>query len=212
MTIVNGYCTAQELRDQLQDPGTNLSAALLDRAVNAASRAVDKHCGRRFWKDAAVTVRHYRPTRTSEVVVDDIADRTGVIVATDESLNASYSTVWSATDFELSPRNADVVAGGDTVEPFAFTVINALYTAGRIFPVCTYRPTVQVTAKFGWSSVPDNVSEATLLKAAALFKRKDAPFGVAGFGEFGAVRITRADADVVDLLRPFRRFYNRPEV
>jgi hypothetical protein len=51
-----------------------------------------------------------------------------------------------------------------------------------------------------------------ILKAASLFKRKDAPFGVAGINDFGPVRITRTDPDVIDLLRSFRRFYNRPEV
>lgn len=66
-------------------------------------------------------------------------------------------------------------------------------------------PTVQVTARFGWSAVPYQVNEATILKAASLFKRKDAPFGVAGFNEFGAVRITRKDPDVLELLSDFAR-------
>jgi hypothetical protein len=39
-----------------------------------------------------------------------------------------------------------------------------------------------------------------MLKAASLFKRKDAPFAVAGFSEFGAVRIGRNDPDVLELL------------
>lgn len=212
MTVVNGYCTLAELRVHLQDDSSQLSTALLERAINSASRAVDKWCGRRFWADAVVTSRTFRPSRTYEVVVNDISTRTGVIVATDDGLDGTYSTVWAGTEYALSPRNADVVAAGDTVEPFAFTTIEALYSSGRIFPVCAHTSTVKVTAKFGWSAVPDAVSEATILKAASLFKRKDAPFGIAGVNEFGPLRIARSDPDVIDLLRPYRRFYNRPEV
>jgi hypothetical protein len=65
--------------------------------------------------------------------------------------------------------------------------------------------TLQVTARWGWSSVPIEVYEACLLKAAALYKRRDSVQGVAGFGDFGVVRIGRSDPDVIDLLGPYRR-------
>jgi hypothetical protein len=211
VAIVNGYCTAQELRDQLQDGNSNLSTALLERAINAASRAVDKHCGRRFWKDAAVVARTYQPALCREVIVDDIADRTGLIVATDEALDGTFSTVWPSSDYELGPRNADVVASGSSGDAFAFWKIAAINEPGNVFPVSAHRATVRVTAKFGWSAVPADVNEATILKAASLFKRKDAPFGIAGVNDFGPVRITRTDPDVIELLRAFRRFYNRSE-
>jgi hypothetical protein len=48
---------------------------------------------------------------------------------------------------------------------------------------------IQVTGTFGWPAVPLNVKEATLIQAADTFRSKDAPFGVAGFGEFGVVRV-----------------------
>jgi hypothetical protein len=37
------------------------------------------------------------------------------------------------------------------------------------------------------------------------FKLYDAPLGVAGFGDIGAINITRIDPDVMALLAPFRR-------
>jgi len=49
----------------------------------------------------------------------------------------------------------------------------------------------QVTGVFGWPKVPRNVREAARLLAADHFKRKDAPFGVAGFSEYGPVRISQ---------------------
>jgi hypothetical protein len=44
---------------------------------------------------------------------------------------------------------------------------------------------VQVTAKFGWPAVPDNVEKACIIQAVQLFKAKDAAFGVASFGDMG---------------------------
>jgi hypothetical protein len=98
------------------------------------------------------------------------------------------------TDFELAPLDADVDGGA-----YAWWELAPL---GRSFPD---RPRVEVTARFGWSAVPDQVMEATILRAVSIFKRKEAPYGVADFGEFGPVRITRKDPDVMDLLMPFQK-------
>jgi hypothetical protein len=61
-----------------------------------------------------------------------------------------------------------------------------------------------VTARWGWSAVPAAVKTATVLRAVNLFKRKDAPHGVAGFDGFGVVRL-RQDPDVMVLLQPYAR-------
>jgi hypothetical protein len=50
------------------------------------------------------------------------------------------------------------------------------------------RPTVQVTAKFGWPAVPDDVTKACLVQAGQLHKAKDTPFGVAGVSDMGVLR------------------------
>lgn len=47
--------------------------------------------------------------------------------------------------------------------------------------------------------------QAVLLVASRLWKRRDAPFGVAGGGDFGATQIRRFDPDVQDLLVGLRR-------
>lgn len=203
MAVVNGYASLAQLREHYADT-TNLTAALLERAINAASRAIDRYCGRRFWLDAAVTTRVYRPQDPYEVEIDDIGTSTGVIIKTDTTGDATWATTWDAADYQLEPLNSEVVAAGDTVTPYAWWRIAAI--DDKTFPVVTSRrTTLQITAKFGWSSVPVDVEEACILQAASLFKRKEAVFGVAGFGEFGAVRITRRDPDVVELLDPFVR-------
>ena len=209
MAVVNGYCTTAELREHLGDSGSTLTTALLERAINSASRAVDHYCGRgidgalgRFWLDAAVAQRTYLCDSTTEVYVDDIGTRTGLIVETGTD-GATFGTTWTTgTDFILEPRNAGSAGAGSTADAHAFWQIVAI--GSKTFLPHNRKPTLRVTAKFGWSSVPTDVTEATVIKAASLFKRKDAPFGVAGFGEFGVVRIGRNDPDVVELLSAHR--------
>lgn len=207
MPLVNAYATVTEVREHLADANSGLSTALLERAINAASRAIGTHCGneaspRRFWKDAVATARTYRVESREWVYVDDISARAGLVVKTGTD-GVTFDTTVASTDYILEPSNADVVAAGDTVDPHAFWKITAVN--GTNFTVDRRFPTMQVTAKFGWSSVPYEVNEACIIKAASLFKRKDSPDGVAGFGQFGVVRIGRSDPDVLDLLRRFTR-------
>ena len=56
---------------------------------------------------------------------------------------------------------------------------------------------------FGWPAVPPAVAEAALLWSERIYKRKDAPFGIAAFPEAGEMRLLEEmDPDVVTLLRP----------
>ena len=210
MAIVNGYCTTAELREHLADGSSILTTALLERAINASSRAVDRYCDRgmdgalgRFWQDAAVAVRTYLCDSTTEVYVDDISTRTGLIVETGTD-GVAFGTTWTTgTDYILEPRNAGIVGAGSTADAHAFWKIVAI--GSKTFLPDYRKPTLRVTARFGWSGIPTDVNEASIIKAASLFKRKDAPFGVAGFGDFGAVRIGRNDPDVVSLLSTYVR-------
>jgi hypothetical protein len=62
---------------------------------------------------------------------------------------------------------------------------------------------VQVTAQWGWAAVPDSVKQATKILAAEIFRLKDAPLGVAGFNDFGPVRV-REVPQVSMLLKRYR--------
>lgn len=198
MILTNPYCQGLELRSHLGDSGERLDSDSIDKAISASSRAIDKWCGRRFWQDGSVVARVYQPEDPYVAWVDDISTTTGLVIKTDTAGDGTYATTWASTDYQLEPLNANL-----TDAAYAWWRIVAIdrYT----YPSSARRPTLQVTAKFGWSAIPDEVTEACLLKAASLFKRKDAPFGIAGFGDFGAVRIGRADPDVIDLLGPYRR-------
>ena len=52
--------------------------------------------------------------------------------------------------------------------------------------------------------IPDTLREAALLLTSRLFRRRLSPEGVAGFGDFGAVRVTSVDPDIEILITPSR--------
>src|SRR5262245_14719885 len=196
------YATVNELRSSLSG-NTSLDAGSLTAALRAASRAVDDHCqrpGRKFWLDPTVTARTYRPVDPWCVWIDDVGSSTGLLVKTDTNNDGTYETTWATSDYQLEPLNASTNGGA-----YAWWQLLAVGTLTFPYPI-TYRPspTVQVTARHGWSAIPDPVRQATLLLAARYWRRRDVPFGnEAGFGDFGPMRITTRDADVMSLLAPY---------
>lgn len=197
MAVTNGYCTVDDVRGQLTDTGSKLDSASLERAINATSRAIDQYCGRRFWKDATPVARVFEAVDSHALPVNDIADAAGLLVEVDSVGDGAFAATWASSDYQLRPLNADADGG-------AYSWSEIATTGGLCFPwFRNGRPGVRVTATWGWSQVPDQVTSAAILKAVSLFMRKDAPFGVAGFTEFGPVRITKRDPDVLDLLAPF---------
>jgi hypothetical protein len=199
------YATVNELRLSIGDTSYRADTGQLTAALRAASRAVDGWCqrrGRKFWLDPAATTRRYAPTEAGCVWVEDIGSTAGLTVKTDSDGDGVFETTWTTpADYQLEPLNAS--ANG----AYAWTRIVAVGSLS--FPLLStaggaQRATVQVTARHGWSQIPDPVREAALLKAVRLYRRKDVPFGNEfGGGDFGPIRITREDSDVVALLSPY---------
>ena len=186
MANENQYADLADLKLALQinDDARN---SLLNNALNAASRSIDDHCGRRFYLDADTSQRVYRPDNrvAGEVfLVDDIATETGLLV---EVGNASDGWV-SVTPSDYDPENA--VARG---EPITGLVLEDGLCFGS-------RDRVRVTAKWGFPAVPAQVVQAALILAARLYRRKDTSEGVLGSAEWGTVRLSRTDPDVAELV------------
>ncbi len=194
------YATVGELRDRMRDPNDKLDAGLLEASIRVASRAIDEWCRRRFWRDTAVSARTYGLLDFGDanyVWIDDVATLTGVVVKTDDAGTGSYSTTWATTDYALSSPNKYRESAR------SWNVLHALHN--KSFPFFPGQEPIQVTATWGWSQIPEQVREACLLKATNYYKRKDAPWGIAGSNEWGLVRITRQDVDVIELLNNFRK-------
>lgn len=197
---MNEYVSAAALKATLGITVATYDADITT-AVSAASRGIDEATHRRFWADADATkVRHYTPhVRSRVLTIDDLV--TLGSVKTDHSGDATFTTTLTEnTDFVLEPLNA---ADENPVEP---------YTRVRLHPASSaywpaYPRSVQVTGKFGWPAVPDQVVRATTILATKLFKRQDAPFGIvtAGIDQATAMRIAVNDPDVRFLIEPFMK-------
>lgn len=189
-----------DLKTHLAISGTQHDT-IVTNAVNGANQSVVQFLGRDPSEKVAAgseTARVYYPRSSHLAVVDDFHDTTNLVVETDEGDDGTFETTWASTDFQLEPLNQR--ENGITVPHYRIRAVES-----RLFPTWNRRASVQITAAWGWDSVPDAVFESTLLKAARLFHRKDSPQGAAGFTEFGAVRLTSNDGDIVDNLKPFRR-------
>jgi len=115
-----------------------------------------------------------------------------------------YEETWTqGTDYalEVAPGKYNVSGKGEQW-PYTGAVV---ITGGKLFPftwMWSHLDRIQVTGVYGWPAVPLNVKNASLIVAAQLFRIKDSVFGVAGFGEFGVVRI-QSNPQVMWLLRRY---------
>lgn len=205
MTITNGYATRDQMKTRLGIGDTDEDDEI-DNAVNAASRFIDQHCRRRFYQDGSASARTYygRPTPArgfpTFVEVDDFHTTTGLVVKTDTSDDGTFDTTWSSDEYQLEPLNGVV----DGIEGWPYTRLVAVKQ--RDFPYWGDRARVEITADWGWASVPPEIGEACRIQAARIFRRKATPEGIAGGFEVGAVRVSsRVDPDVEQLLAPFVR-------
>ena len=195
MTIVNGYATLEDLKALLRIPASDtVDDAQLSRAIEAASRRIDGACDRIFYQEPTTSARVYDATNLSSVSIDDVSTIAGFSVRVDDGFD--YNTIIvNNVDFRIEPLNN--LAKG---LPFY-----RLVSLSGVFPRSTVRPGVQVTARWGWPSVPNPIRDATLLMAGRLFKRGDSLLGVAGFSDMGVITVRGVDPDVDHLIQPFRR-------
>jgi len=194
---VANYCSASDLKQVLRITD-NVDDALINSAIEAASRFVDTYCHREFPVAAGTATRDYVPTgRYERLLIEDAT--TVVSVKIDDGLDGGFSTTLEPKDYQLEPLNN--VRSGVT---FPYNILVPFEDG--YWPMEYGRATVRVEATFGWPAIPASVRQATILHASRLFTRYDSPLGVAGFGDMGIMRVSRfADPDVELLLRPFRR-------
>jgi hypothetical protein len=194
MALGDNYVQLAALKTRL-DVTTDVHNDRLTAALTAASRGVEKFCGRQFNTATSATARKFKPTNHCLCHVDDF--QTLTTLKTDDSNTGTASVTWTAADYELEPLNGVVDGEGG----WPYWRIQAVYS--RSFP-CYRRATVEVTALWGWAAVPAAVTEATLIAAEEIFKLRDTPFGVGGYGDFGVIRV-RDNPFTARMLSPYRR-------
>jgi predicted O-methyltransferase YrrM len=200
VTITNTlYCTDTLFKAYIKETASGGDNVRSTQAITAATQAINAHCRRTFSNDDAASARVFPVATRWLAYVDDFHTTTGLVVKTDDLDDGTFSTTWVAADYELHPLNG-ISAG---ISGFPYCKLRAAST--REFPVCTRRVgTLQVTAKWGWAAVPNNVFQACLILAHEFWKLADAPFGVTDVGNWGPMRV-RDNPRVSKLLEPFVR-------
>ena len=197
MAITNGYCSLSEIKAAARIPNADTQDdTLLELAVESASRSIDAHCARHFYQSGTAT-RYYAPQSWLYCDIDDVAASTAT-VAISSAADGTYDITLGAADIQYEPLNRRSAG-------LVFPATRLRMVGDYSFPT-TYdgETTVRVEANFGFATaVPTEIRQATMLLAARFYKRFDSPLGVAGFGDLGAMRVSRTDPDIHAILQPF---------
>jgi hypothetical protein len=197
MSIGDPYATLAELKLRLDvETGDVAYDSALADALAVASADIELYCARQFNDAGSASARVLYPTSADWTFVDDFSTTVGLVVAVDTAGDGTYATTLTLTDLELHPLNG--VAAGRPGWPYC-----QIRAIGVAFPVSAHRAALRVTARWGWAAVPKPIHDACLMLAQESFKSAEAAFGVAGFGEFGAVRV-RTNPMVAARLAPYR--------
>lgn len=199
MAITNGYATLAETKAALRISDA-IDDTLLEMAIESASRLIDGYASRNFYSSGTAT-RYYVADNEFVVQVDDLANGT-VTVRSSEQGNGLFDVTWDTDDYQLEPLNA-VLDG----QAWPFTSIRAI--GDYLWPIEGGEALVQITGTWGWPAVPIAIKQACIIQASRIYKRLDSPLGVAGFGDLGAIRVSRnLDPDVEQLVMPYKRMRN----
>lgn len=197
MALGDLYATLAELKSRLGGVSGAGEDAALTNALTSASRDIEKFCKRQFNKTTTATARVFEPISPKLALIDDFHTTTDLVIATGDG-DDTFGTTWTTADRQLEPLNG--IRDGESGWPY--WRIRA--RNGQTFPASTVGgATLQVTAQWGWNAVPASVKEACLALAEETYKLKDAPFGVAGFGDMGVVRI-RENPKIAAMLARYR--------
>lgn len=162
----------------------------LQAALDAAETTVRSTTGRYLAVAGSATARSYVPNGSAILRFDDCTSVTSIV---DDG-----TTLVAGTDYQLEPVNALNIAG----ETVPYTQARRL---GGVWSSSTEgKATIVVTAPWGWAAIPSWAVSATLILARDIVQARDQVGGVAGFGEFGAVRV-RENPMVAAILAPHRR-------
>lgn len=194
MAISQGYATLAQVKAALRITDS-VDDSLLEMAIESASRAIDQYTARNFY-NAGTAIRYYAPSDSLNVEIDDMISLVSLQTMSDDE--QVYDTTWGSDDYQLEPLNG-IVDG-----------ISQPYNHIRAIGDYTYltldgEATVKVTGVWGWSAVPIQVTQATVIQASRIFKRLDSPLGIIS-GELGSMRVgSRLDPDVAQLVDSLRK-------
>ena len=181
MALGDPYITWQELGGYMDEIDLTVDDPTRDEqlqdAVDAASREITKVAGRDFNKADSPSKRVYIPSATSLVKTDDFFTTTGLVIQITYNGQPQGDPL-TANQFELFPLNRYINGEERPYTGFRlpFPTYHYLWVYNRI----------EVTAQWGWDSIPADIAQATKIRAAELYKLRDAPLGAITVGSGSA--------------------------
>ena len=184
------YTSYEGFAEYARDTTSAADVATANAALLAAEALVDEFCQRSFTVATTSSARVYTPeTNESEVLrIHGCTAITSVVES---------GTTLTAAQYQAEPLNNLTISG-----------MTVPYTHLRRYAGFWYydlgRPTVTVTATWGWAAVPAAVVEATYIIGKDILQQRNNNSGIASFGDYGAVGV-RMNPFALNLLRPLRR-------
>jgi hypothetical protein len=195
MAITNGYATLAQIKSAVRITDA-IDDSLLEMAVESASRMIDAECDRNFFSSGTAT-RDYTPNDVYTVDTDDLTEIVSVKI--DDAGEGTFPITLAASDYQTEPLNQRVSGN-------AFPIYRLRMIGDYLLPIWGRQATVRIQGVYGFTPVPIQVTQATIIQASRIYKRLDSPLGVAGFGDMGAIRVGKVDPDVAMLIRPFKKY------
>jgi hypothetical protein len=193
------YATLEALKSRLDITNTDDDLELYG-ACFGASRWLEQHTERHFWRTASTEVRTFEPSDGYCLKLPEFNDLVSVTTFKTDGGDGTFPTTWAAADYQLLPLNPTAAP-----ERKPYTRIRAL---ARTLPIQggigVRADSIQITGVFGWPAVPQAVKQAAALLAAEPYTPEVAPLGVAGEGEF-AIPISNQTQLAKTILVPYRR-------
>lgn len=194
--LSNAYITLVEAKsvDLLNFSDTSHDS-ILEKAVNAVSRAIDNKCGRFFWKESVDSTNYFTAKSEKYVLIGDYVSIT--TLSTDSNGDRTYTDWTVDTDYDLWPYNSAL-----DYRPYVRIDI-APNGAKRFY--ANVAKGVKIVGKRGWPAVPDPIHNACALWLLRAFKRYSTPLGVSAMTALGQldVKVPPPDPDVMELLNPY---------
>jgi hypothetical protein len=219
------YVGKEELKSRLSIANSDTASDFeIQLAIQCVTNWVNEYCGEHFYQ--VNETRTYRPdniwTLNIDALVSTPAIVSNTVVKLDYAGTGLFNTTWGAPTFAGSGAGIYTLRTGTTALADSFNinsagvpkpyrqlqVLTGLTGAtgpGQWLPYVwpfTFENRVQIQGTWGWNFVPPNVQNAAMMLAVDMFKSKDAPWGVAGIGDLGIVKV-QSNPWVVELLRPY---------
>lgn len=207
IAINDSYATAAQYRSFVDKSDTSDDANILTQ-LTAVSRFFERQVGQFFNQDAAVVVREFfgegQPyLRLNQELSPGIASKTGLIIRIDEDDDGDFAdeTALVNSDLNFLPLNADK-------EPEAQPWREVWLTSRSALSAFPRNRKVQITAIWGWPSVPGPVTQDTI-RLTAIW-RGEHPSATARFNELDQV-VTESPLAMA-LVKRFQAAYSKAVV